>query len=439
MVITLSKSSPLLRKAYCAFHFARNVSQSYKLVVAGGGTAGLSVSNCFSRILGKGNVALIEPKNVNFRYFSIIMFQTRFALQVHYYQPLWTFVGGGIKDVKESERPIRNFIPPHCEWIQNSVKEFLPDENAVKLSDNSTINYEYLVVAIGIEMDLDRIKGLKEALNTEGVCSNYMVDTVTKTWKCIQNFKEGNAIFTFPNTPIKCAGAPQKIMYLADDYFRKTNKRDKANIIYNSSLGVIFGAPKYAQSLNEIVKKRNITVNYKHNLIEIKPQTKEAIFEKLETGEKVPFKYDMIHVTPPQKPPAVLKPLADSAGFVNVDKETLQHTKYSNIFSLGDCSNLPTSKTAAAVAAESGVLVENLNAFMNKSPMKRKYTGYTSCPLITSYNTCILAEFDYNLQPLETFPIDQGKERTSMYYMTKDAIPFIYWNLLTRCLYYGVD
>ncbi|RWS25735.1 hypothetical protein B4U80_08175 [Leptotrombidium deliense] len=414
MILNKQLSHVLLNVRHSVRHKS---SQSFKLVIAGGGTAGLSVANQFSKILGKGNIAVIEPSDV------------------HYYQPMWTFVGGGIKSVNDSRRPLSELISPECTVIRNKVAQFNPKENEVKLEDKSTINYEYLVVALGINMDLNKVKGLKEALKTEGVCSNYMVDTVGKTWESIQNFKGGNAIFTFPNTPIKCAGAPQKIMYLADDYFRKVlrhNKRDKAKIMFNSALGVIFAVPKYASTLNEIVKKRNIELNFKHNLIEIKPEKKEAIFEKLENGEKVSFQYDLLHVTPPQRPSEILSPLADAAGFVDVNKETLQHQKYKNVFSLGDCSNAPKSRTAAAVAAESGVVVENLNACMNKKEMKEKYNGYTSCPLITSYNTVVLAEFDYNLKPLETFPINQGIERKSMFWMTKDVIPFIYWNLMAR-------
>ncbi|KAJ3595897.1 hypothetical protein NHX12_002309 [Muraenolepis orangiensis] len=199
-----------------------------------------------------------------------------------------------------------------------------------------------------------KIKGLPEAFDHPKIGSNYSVQTVEKTWKALQNFKEGNAIFTFPNTPVKCAGAPQKIMYLTDAYLRKTGKRTNAKIIYNTSLPVLFGVKKYADVLWGIVKSRDLQVNLRHNLIEVRADKQEAVFENLDNpGETKVFQYEMLHVTPPMGPIPVIKssPLADEAGWLNVDKETLQHKKYPNVFGIGDCTNLPTSKTGAAVGA----------------------------------------------------------------------------------------
>lgn len=135
-------------------------------------------------------------------------------------------------------------------------------------------------------------------------------------------------------------------------------------------------------------------------------------------------------MTPPQAAPKVLKPFGDAAGFVDVDKHTMQSKKYANVFALGDCSNAPTSKTAAAVSSQSLVVSENLLALVNGKEMERKYDGYTSCPLVTSYKSVILAEFDYDLKPTETFFFDQGKERYSMFLMKRDIIPQIYWHML---------
>ncbi|GCB81331.1 hypothetical protein scyTo_0022158 [Scyliorhinus torazame] len=197
-----------------------------------------------------------------------------------------------------------------------------------------------------------QIKGLPDGFNDAKIGSNYSVNFVEKTWRALQDFREGNAIFTFPNTPVKCAGAPQKIMYLSEHYLRKRGKRSKANIIYNTSLPVIFGVKKYADVLLNIVKARDIIVNYRLNLIEVRTDKQEAVFETLDhPGETRTFQYEMLHVTPPMAAPDVIQKsvLADAGGWLDVDKENLQHKKYSNIFGIGDCTNLPTSKTAAAV------------------------------------------------------------------------------------------
>ncbi|XP_061891973.1 sulfide:quinone oxidoreductase, mitochondrial-like isoform X2 [Entelurus aequoreus] len=286
------------------------------------------------------------------------------------------------------------------------------------------------------------IKGLPEGFDHPKIGSNYSVETVEKTWAALQNFKEGNAVFSFPDTPVKCPGAPQKIMYLSDAFLRKTGKRARANIIYNTSLPVLFVVKKYADALWDIVKERDIKVNLRQNLIEVRADKQEAVFENLDKpGETTVLQYDMLHVTPPMGPNSVVKgsPLADEAGWLDVDKENLQHKKYPNVFGIGDCTNLPTPKTAAAVAAQSAVLHRSIEKILKNEKPDKKYVGYTSCPLLTSYNTVVLAEFDYNLQPLETFPINQAKERRLMYYMKADVMPHLYWLGLLKGLWGGPE
>lgn len=120
--------------------------------------------------------------------------------------------------------------------------------------------------------------------------------------------------------------------------------------------------------------------------------------------------------------------VAIAAGWVDVDKYTLQYVKYSNIFSLGDASGLPTSKTGAAIRKPAPVLVANLLATINKQALSAVYTGYTSFALVTGYGKLVLAEFDYDGKPMETFPFDQSKERWSMYHLKRWVLPWLYWN-----------
>ncbi|KAM8972274.1 sulfide:quinone oxidoreductase, mitochondrial [Pelodytes ibericus] len=394
----------------------------YDVVVVGGGAGGITMGARMKRKVGAGNVVIIEPS------------------ETHYYQPIWTLVGGGAKKLASSARSTESVIPSGVKWIKSHVKAFDPEKNSIRIGDDKEISYKYLIIALGIKLQYEKIKGLPEGFNYPKIGSNYSVKTVEKTWKALQDFKKGNAIFTFPNTPVKCAGAPQKIMYLSEAYLRKTGKRSDANVIFNTSLGVIFGVKKYADALLEIIKERNIQVNYKHSLIEVRADKREAVFENLDKpGETKVFEYEMLHVTPPMGPPDVLvnSPVADAGGWVDVDKETLQHKKYPNVFGIGDCTNLPTSKTAAAIAAQSAVLDKTISLVMKNQSPSSKYDGYTSCPLVTGYNKVILAEFDYNAQPLETFPIDQGKERRTMYHMKADMMPFLYWHMLLKGFWGG--
>lgn len=336
----------------------------YEVLVLGGGSGGITMAARMKNKVGADNIAIIEPS------------------EQHFYQPIWTLVGAGAKQLSSSGRPTASVIPSGIEWIKDRVTEFNPDKNCIRTDTGKEISYRYLIIALGMQLDYEKIKGLPEGFDHPKIGSNYSFKTVEKTWKALQDFKEGNAIFTFPNTPIKCAGAPQKIMYLSEDYFRKTGKRAKANIIFNTSLGAIFAVKKYADALQEIIRDRNLTVNYKQNLIEVRADRQEAVFENLDKpGETQVISYEMLHVTPPMSSPNVLKnsPVVDAAGWVDVDKETLQHKKFPNIFGIGDCTNIPTSKTAAAVAAQSGILDRTISLIMkNKSPTKKSLTTMLS-------------------------------------------------------------
>lgn len=392
----------------------------YTIVIVGAGTAGISVAARLVRISKKlkGQIAIIDP-------------QTK-----HYYQPLWTLVGGGAAKKEESERDLASLIPAGVDLIGDAVTEFRPNQNTLLTKQGTIVSYDYLVAAAGLQIDWDGVKGLKDAVGKNGVCSNYSYHTVDSTWENIRNFKGGTAIFTHPDSPVKCGGAPQKIMYLADDYFRKSNVRNQSDMIFASAKSTIFDVTKYANALEKVVRRKDIQTMYKRNLIEIRPDSKEALFENLDTGEQEVLAYDLLHVTPPMKAPLFIKEsaLADAGGWVDVDPYTLQHKKFANVFGIGDCANLPTSKTGAAVRKQAPVVVRNLLSLIKGLSLDAKYDGYTSCPLVTGYNKLVLAEFDYHKVPQETFPFDQSKERFSMYLLKRRLLPIMYWNGMLKGL-----
>ena len=297
-----------------------------------------------------------------------------------------------------------------------------------------SIGYDHLVVAPGIQIDWGEVEGLKEGVGSDGICSNYDYRTVDYTWECLRNFRGGTALFTNPSTPVKCGGAPQKIMYLADDHFRRSGVREESRVVFASALGAIFPVPRYARTLEEVIARKGIETLFGHDLIALRPEARQAVFRRTETGEEVTIPYDMIHVTPPMSAPDFIKrsPLADAAGWVDVDKDTLRHARYPNVFGLGDASNLPTSKTGAAIRKQAPVVVENLISAMKGEPLAARYDGYTSCPLVTGYGKLVLAEFDYDKNPQETFPLDQSQERRSMYLLKKYGLPALYWHGMLR-------
>ena len=386
----------------------------YQVVIVGGGSAGLTVAAQLSNKPNAPEVAIIDPA------------------KKHYYQPLWTLVGAGVFPKEESERNQADFIPSGATWIQEYVETFDPDQNTVILKNGEKVSYDVLVVAAGIQIDWDKIPGLKESVGQPGtgVCSNYSFDTVESTWKNIQNLKKGTAIFTHPATPIKCGGAPIKITFLASDYWKKNGLSNQIKAKFIKGGPGIFAVKKYAESLTQVADRYGIERVWKNDLVELRPDKKEAVFRHLETGAESLEKYDMIHVTPPMSAPDFIKnsPLAASNGWVEVNKETTQHERYPNVFALGDNSNLPTSKTGAAIRKQAPTTTANIMAFLQNNALPKVYDGYTSCPLVTGYGSLILAEFDYDKQPMESFPFNQAKERYSMYALKAYGLPRMYWH-----------
>lgn len=387
----------------------------HQIIIIGGGNAGISVAAQLLRKNKSLDIAVID------------------SADKHYYQPAWTLVGSGDFNIKDTERNEADVMPKDVTWIKQKVVSLLPDSNTVQIDNGENISYDFLVVAPGIQLNWGAIKGLKEAIGKNGVCSNYSFATAPYTWECIKNFKGGKAIFHNPHTPVKCGGAPHKIMYMAADHFRKQGILDKSDIQYWSGAAKLFAVPVYENTLLKVVERGGIKLNFMERLEEIDGANKRARFVGFgETNKDVEtwVDYDMIHVTPPQSAPDFVmnSPLANAAGWVDVNVNTLQHVKYPNVFSLGDASGLPTSKTGAAIRKQAPVLVANLLSAVKNEPMTASYTGYTSCPLLTGYGKLVLAEFDYNNQPMETFPFDQSKERWSMYQLKKRGLPWLYWN-----------
>lgn len=387
--------------------------EKYQVLIVGGGTAGVSVAaRLFNDFPERDwDMAIIDPS------------------EKHYYQPLWTLVGAGVFKKEESERNQADVFPSQVEWIKKAVKDFDPEANKVRLADDSTVGYDYLIVAAGIQINWSAIKGLPESLGKDGVCSNYSYEHVDKTWEFIQALRPGdNALFTQPPMPIKCAGAPQKIVYMAEDYLRKKGIREDINIDFHLAGPGIFGVPKYKAALEKVLERKGLTPSYEHILREIDPERKVATFEH--QGKMVEKAYNMIHAVPPMSAPNFISKsaLANEAGWVDVDKYSTQHTKFKNVFSLGDCSSLPTSRTGAAIRKQAPVTVKNLVSLIDGAPLEAKYDGYASCPLVTGYGTAILAEFDYDGNPAESFPFNQAQERFSMYMLKAYGLPKLYWH-----------
>lgn len=386
----------------------------HEVLIVGGGSAGLAVGAMLRNQANPPGVTIIDPS------------------EKHYYQPIWTLVGAGVFPKEISERSEADYIPAGAEWLKEAVASFDPDNNSLTLANGDTHTYDVLVVTAGIQINWDQIPGLKDSVGKPGtgVCSNYSYDTVDSTWQNIRALKKGTAIFTHPSTPIKCGGAPIKITYLASDHWRRNGLSTQVKKKFIKGGPGIFAVKKYADSLTKVADRYGVERVWKNDLVELRPDKKEAVFRHMETGEETVESYDMIHVTPPMSAPDFIKnsPLAASTGWVEVNKHTTQHVRYSNVFALGDCSNLPTSKTGAAIRKQAPTTTANVMAYLDGQALPKQYNGYTSCPLVTGYGSLILAEFDYDKQPMESFPFNQAEERYSMYALKAYALPQMYWH-----------
>ena len=420
------------------------MANHFQILIIGGGNAGLSVASQLLRKRSNLKIAIVDPS------------------EKHYYQPAWTLVAAGIFDINKTVRKEKDVIPKNTTWIKEAVSEFEPTANKVKCVSGTEITYDYMIVCPGIQLDWNKIKGLKETLGKNNVSSNYSFEHAPYTWEMIKNFKGGTAVFTNPSTPIKCGGAPHKIMYLAVDYWRKKGILDKCDVHYVSGATVIFGVPEYRVTLEKVLKKGNIKVHYSADTIAIDGNNKTIAFETKNTEfvkqslsksragcysiaegkeadsvSRVTMNFDFCHSVPPQSAPDFIKksPLRDQTnvlGYVEIDKNTMQHSHFPNVFALGDCTNAPCSKTGAAIRKQAPVVVTNLLEVMDKKALTASYDGYSACPIPTQYGKLMLAEFDYTNKPKMTFPFDQAKPSWLMWILKTKVLPWLYWNKILK-------
>ncbi|GAA4655520.1 NAD(P)/FAD-dependent oxidoreductase [Arthrobacter cryoconiti] len=391
----------------------------HRILIIGGGNAGLSVAARL-RNAGQDDIAVVEPHDK------------------HYYQPLWTLVGGGRAKVRESVRSQASVMPQGVAWLKDSATAVDPDAKTVSLASGAVVGYDYLVVCPGIQLDWEKLAGLPDALKTPAVSSNYRFDLAPKTWNLIRGLRSGTAVFTMPSGPIKCAGAPQKIAYLAADYWRKQGVLKDIRMVMVLPTPGMFGVKEFSEELDRVVADYGIEVRFNSEVTAIDSTAKTVSIRENVTKASEELGYDMLHTVPPQSAPDWLKnsALADPAspgGYVEIDKHTLRHVRYQDVFALGDAGSSPNSKTGAAIRKQAPVLVENLLAAMDTTAPPAKYDGYASCPLTTSRHKMLLAEFDYSMRPAPSIPlIDTTHARRDMWYLKRYGLPFMYWNLILK-------
>ena len=401
--------------------------KSFDVVIVGAGTAGISVATSLLKRVAGLDIAIIDPS------------------QTHDYQAAWTLVGAGEYAQTATRKPMAELIPKGVTWIDKAVTGFLPEDNKVVLEDGSNFEYDQLVVCPGLKLDWEAIEGLPEALGTNGVTSNYRYDLAPYTWELVQKIRGGRALFTQPGMPIKCAGAPQKAMYLSCSNWEEKGVLNSIEVEMYNAGGVVFGVPVFVPPLMKYIERYRAKLNFMHNLVKVDGPGKTATFEVTAAdGSKtrVERKFDMIHVVPPQVAPDFVaqSPLANSAGWVDVDQHTMQHVKFANVFSLGDAGSMPNAKTTAAIRKQAPILANNIVRVRKGLSPLGEYDGYGACPLTVEKGKVLLAEFSYGGKLAPTFPLNPSVPRRLNWILKKHVFPALYWfgalkghEWLTRC------
>ncbi len=412
-----SIKSRLVDKPATLNRTASRGAKTYDVVIVGGGSAGIATASSLLKRNAQLSVAIVEPATE------------------HFYQPGWTMVGAGVFTPEQTRHTMQSAMPDHVSWIRQAATGFSPETNEVILADSSAVTYRVLIAAPGLKLDWGAIPGLSAALGENGVTSNYRFDLAPYTCRLVQGLQRGRALFTQPPMPIKCAGAPQKAMYLSCDGWMDAGVLSNIEVEFHNAGEVLFGVAAYVPALMEYVKRYGIQLKPESNLVGVDGAAKVATFEDKFDGQTTRSEcgFDMLHAVPPQVAPDFVRSsqIAGPAGFIDVDQSTLRHARFPNIYALGDACSAPNAKTMAAARKQAPIVAVNVLATLAGREPTAIYDGYGSCPLTVERGKIVLAEFGYGGKVIPTFPswlIDGTKPTRAAWFLKVRMLPSIYWD-----------
>lgn len=391
---------------------------SHDVVIVGAGAAGLATAASLLKRIPDLDLLLVDPA------------------KEHFYQPGWTLVGAGVFSQATTRRETAALIPRGAKWLPAAVTGFEPEHNRLQIAGHGRVSYRQLVVCPGLKLDWAAIDGLPSTLGQNGVTSNYRYDLAPYTWELTRALKQGRALFTQPGMPIKCAGAPQKALYLACDHWRRENRLGAVKAEFLTANPGLFGVPAYVPALRRYIDRYGVDLCLRHRLVAVDGPSRQALFEVTdEEGQtrQQERRFDMLHVVPPQCAPDVLRQslLADAAGWLDVDPQSLRHRRYGNVHGLGDAIGTSNAKTVAAARKQAPVVAHNVAAALGEAQGLASYDGYGACPLTVERGRIVLAEFGYGGTLAPSFPqwLIKGTEPSRLaWWLKAKALPWLYWH-----------
>ena len=398
-------------------HAAARATVHHRVLVVGGGTAGMSLAARLRRH-GFHDIGIVEPSTL------------------HFYQPGWTLVAAGRVAPEWTARETKSLVPAGVHWIHDRAEEVDPDARIVHTRTHQRVGYDFLVLAPGMQLDWGRVPGLEEALRTSAVTSVHRFDLAPKTWDALRAFRGGTALFTVPAGPVRAPGSALSAAFLAAALFRRRGLREASALVLAHGADALFPVPEYARALERVAVRRGVEVRARRELVEVRPQAREAVFAVGGGDETETVEYDLLHVTPPMSAPDFVRrgPLADgsAAGWVDVDPHTLRHVRYGDVFALGDAAALPTARTPAAIRRQLPVLERNLVRAMSNQEPDSRYDGRSATPVLTGGGV-LLCETDYAGRPRPSVPLlDPFRPHRALYAAERFAAPFAYWHRMVR-------
>lgn len=374
---------------------ADTVRTSARIVILGAGAGGASIANRLANRLEGAEITIVD------------------GTTQHWYQPGFTLIAAGLKPASYSISDTAHWLPGSINWIAEHAAEIDPEARRVTTTGGTRLDYDYLIVSTGLTLDWDAVEGFSlDMVGENGIGAHYAgPEQAAATWREMGRFTDrgGVALIGRPATEMKCAGAPLKFAFLTDDRARSKGTRGDTEVIYTAHSQALFGVPIVNEKVKMLFGSRGIDVRYDHVLRGIDADRKVATYDTPEGTQQI--EYDFINVIPPQRAPQVVRDSGLSwadrwtdQGWIEVDMHTLRHARYPEVFGIGDINGVPFGKTAASVKWHQPVVEDHLVAQIQGREGTARFTGYTSCPLITRVGRAMLIEFDYENQLVPSFP-----------------------------------